>query len=113
MVDQNRQIWYNISMKVIKLDRRYHGFPKWTYACQFPLKSSNGNQDFRREYYKYQNAFHDMYGPDNWINRDRKPLDHSTPMWLYNENWYADFIRQRIYFKNQADITLIMLKISG
>lgn len=96
-------------MKVIKLDRRYAGFPKWKYACQFPKK----NHNFRQEYFAYKTAFYEMYGADATRNPDydsRKWGDR--PMWLWNDNWQSDFERQRILFKDQAVISMIMLKIT-
>jgi hypothetical protein len=95
-------------MKVIKLDRRFAGFPIWKYAIQFPLR----NHNYRKEYFTYKNAFQKMYGPDTWTNPDRATMDFSKPMWLYNEHWRCDFKRQRILVKDQALITMIQLKIT-
>jgi hypothetical protein len=95
-------------MKIVKLDRRYAGFPAWKYAVQFPLR----NHAYRTEYFKYKNAFQAMYGADAQMNPDRDIMDHSTPMWLYNEHWRADFKRQRILVKDQALVTMIQLKIT-
>lgn len=96
-------------MKVIKLDRRYAGFPKWTYACQFPLN----NHNFRKEYFAYKDVFSQVYGPDATRNPDYHPGtwgDH--PTWFFNDNWHCDFTRQRILFKDQAVISMIMLKVT-
>lgn len=98
---------YNCSMKIVKLDRRYAGFPTWKYAVQFPLRTQN----YRKEYFKYKNAFQAMYGADAERNPDRDIMDHSKPIWLYNEHWRADFKRQRILVKDQAVISMIMLKM--
>ena len=95
-------------MKVIKLDRRYAGFPKWKYACQFPLK----NHYLRKEYFAYQRVFHDMYGPDAYINPEYHGPLSDVPGWLYSEHWHADFPRQRILFNNQAVISMIALKVT-
>ena len=96
-------------MKIVKLDRRYAGFPKWKYALQFPLR----NHQYRKEYFKYKKAFHNMYGPDAQVNAEYN-LDsrHTTPRWLYNEHWYTDFGRQRIYYNNPSIMTMIQLKIT-
>lgn len=95
-------------MKVLKLDRRYAGFPAWKYAIQFPLR----NHNFRQGYFKYKNAFQAMYGPDAQMNPDREVMDYSKPVWIYNEHWRADFKRQRILVRDQALITMIQLKIA-
>lgn len=95
-------------MKVLKLDRRYAGFPTWKYAIQFPLR----NHNHRKEYFTYKNAFQSMYGPDAEMNPDRAVMDFSKPAWLYNEHWRADFKRQRILVRDQALITMIQLKIT-
>lgn len=94
-------------MKVIKLDRRYAGFPKWQYAIQFPLKG----REKHKAYFVYARAFKDIYGNDTTANTDREVGDWSKPFWIYNENWHADFKRQRIFFKDQAVMSMIMLKI--
>lgn len=95
-------------MKVTKLDRRYAGFPKWKYMIQFPLRG----REKHRAYIKYSHAFSDIYGDYSTINPDRKALDYSKPVWLYNENWYADFKRQRILFNDPSVVTMITLKIT-
>jgi hypothetical protein len=95
-------------MKVIKLDRRYMGFPKWKYAIQFPLNNHNGYQ----EYFAYQRAFYDMYGPDAYINPEYNGPLSDAPGWLRSEHWYAQFGRQRILFNDQAVISMIRLKIT-
>ena len=96
-------------MKIVKLDRRYAGFPKWKYALQFPLR----NHNYRKEYSKYKNAFQALYGADAYTNPEFN-LDnrHTTPRWIYNQHWYGDFERQRILVKDQALITMIQLKIT-
>ena len=93
---------------MIKLDRRFVGFPNWKYAVQFPLR----NHNYRKEYFTYKNAFQAMYGDDYWANPDREVMDFTKPTWLYNEHWRADFKRQRILVKDQALITMIQLKIT-
>lgn len=90
-------------MKLIKLDRRFAGFPKWKYALHFGTRNA--------EYYQrlhYAREFVKLYGSDHWLNPDRK-IFGPEPMWLYNENWYDDVDRGRIYFNNEADITMIEL----
>ena len=95
-------------MKVIKLDRRYAGFPEWKYACQFPLT----NHNFRREYFKYHREFQGLYGPDSYINPDYHGPLSTVPGWIRSDTWRADFPRQRILVKDQALITMIRLKIA-
>ena len=95
-------------MKVIKLDRRYAGFPKWKYACQFPVR----NHQYRKEYFKFKKVFRDLYGDDAKPNPDYDPSAVGNQhRWLYNENWTSDYKRQRILVKDQALISMIMLKM--
>ena len=96
-------------MKVIKLDRRYAGFPKWNYMIQFPVRG----RDKHKDYFRYQRAFKDLYGADTDHNPDREVGDWSKPYWIYNDHWHADFKRQRIVFKDQAVMSMIMLKITA
>ena len=96
-------------MKVIKLDRRYAGYPEWRYACQFPLK----NHNFRKEYFDYRAVFQSIYGPDAVLNEKYNPAEWGDhPKWEFNKHWRADFPRQRILVKDQALITMIRLKIA-
>lgn len=96
-------------MKIVKLDRRYAGFPKWRYALQFPLR----NHNYRKEYFKYKKAFHAMYGPDAQVNPEYETAQWGTvPKWLYSEHWYTSFNRQRIYYNDPAIMTMIALKLT-
>lgn len=95
-------------MKVIKLDRRYAGFPNWKYAIQFPLH----NHNHRKEYFTYKNAFQSMYGPDAQQNPEYSSHLSTVPAWLYSDTWRCDWKRQRILVKDQALITMIQLKIT-
>ena len=94
-------------MKVIKLDRRYAGYPKWKYACQFPLS----NHQYRKEYFAFKKVFRDLYGDDARPNPDYPAQQEGAPRWIYNEHWASDYKRQRILVKDQALISMIMLKI--
>jgi len=96
-------------MKVIKLDRRYAGFPKWKYACQFPVR----NHNYRKEYFNYVRTFKELFGAESQSNPDRNTGDWSKPFWIYNEHWCTDFPKQRILVKDQAVISMIMLKMPG
>ena len=96
-------------MKVIKLDRRYAGFPKWNYAAQFSLE----NHNFRKEYFNYHQAFQAMYGPDAYINPEYTGPLSDVPGWLRSDIWHADYGSQRILFKDQAIMTMIALKITA
>ena len=91
-------------MKIMKLDRRNAGFPKWKYALDFgrKIRDITPRAEYAREFFK-------MYGPDATLNPDREPGDFSKPFWLHNENWSNDNRRGRIYFNNEADITFIEL----
>lgn len=96
-------------MKIVKLDRRYAGFPKWKYALQFPLR----NHNYHKEYFKYKKAFQLMYGPDAQVNPEYETAQWgSVAKWLYSEHWYTSFSRQRIYYNDPAIMTMIQLKIT-
>jgi hypothetical protein len=96
-------------MKVVKLDRRYAGYPRWNYMLQFPLTG----REKHKQYFQYVTVFRNTFGLDCTINPDREALDYSKPVWLYNDNWYGDFKRQRILFKDQAVMSMILLKMPG
>ena len=92
-------------MKLIKLDRRYAGASKWKYALHFGTKTNTTTQRV-----KYANAFAKIYGPDSWINPNRKVFG-PEPMWLNSKDWYHDYKRGRIYFNNEADVTIVELML--
>ena len=77
---------------------------------QFPKTRRRGS--FQNDYFKYHRAFLSIYGPDSTPNTDREVGDWSKPFWIRNENWHADFERQRILFKDQAVMSMILLKIT-
>lgn len=95
-------------MKVIKLDRRYHGFPKWTHALEFTKHEVH----FRhRKNGPYVKAFREMYGDDHWYNPET--VDVFSRDWiLWNDNWRWDAKHRRIYFKDPSIMTFIELKIA-
>lgn len=97
-------------MKVIKLDRRYNGFPKWKFAVQF----SKAPRGYANPYYQYCKLFTELHGPAVLCNPEWN-IDKlwSVNRWIYNENWKDDYDSQRIYFNNQADISMITLKLAG
>lgn len=93
-------------MKVIKLDHRHHGASKWTHAIEFTKYELHWRRTAHRP---YLNAFKEIYGEDSWI-------DPTTTNWWYsrkfNENWFFDDKRRRIYFKDSRVMTLVELKIA-
>ena len=91
-------------MKVIKLDRRNAGFPKWKYALHFGQRIRHITPRAQ-----YAQVFTQLYGPSSILNPDREAFNYSKPMWLYNEHWHNDNKRGRIYFNNEADITAVEL----
>jgi hypothetical protein len=94
-------------MKLIKLDRRYHGFPKWTSALQFTKQEMT----FRHKKYRpYVNAFADTYGPDHKFNPQADIFSRDYHIW--NDNWHWDYRRRRIYFKDPSVMTFIELKLA-
>lgn len=93
-------------MKVIKLDRRYHGFPKWTHALEFTKHEVH----FRhRKNGPYLKAFRETFGPDHEFNKD---VDIYSKNWhIWNENWRWDSKHRRIYFNDPSIMSFIELKI--
>lgn len=95
-------------MKVIKLDGRHAGFPKWKYALQF--RKGNNHWNWDQEYYKVREIVESMHGPHSTKNPEVE-TNIWAPYYIYNENWLIDSKRRRILLKNQADISMIMLKM--
>jgi hypothetical protein len=93
-------------MKIVKLDGRFAGYPKWQYALQFPLRGSH-----KLDLYKFSKIISSIYGAEQIHNPEySKGSAWDTPYWIYNDSWRLDRKRGRILFKNQADITMTMLK---
>jgi hypothetical protein len=92
-------------MKVIKLDKRYAGFPKWKYAIQFPGHRKYANLK-RLEYAK---GFRKVFGPDRQKNPDQTVSVFSREWYIWNENWWDDPFHQRIYFNNESDMSAVLL----
>jgi len=93
-------------MKVIKLDRRYAGFPKWKYALDFG-KHKHGKLPRQ----KYAVGFKKLFGPDRWTNPDTTVSVFSREWYLYNENWANDVKRGRILYKNESDLSAVLLML--
>ena len=91
-------------MKVIKLDRRYHGFPRWTHALQFTKREVHPRY---REHMPYVRAFFDTFGENRTYNTD---LNSCEP-WAQNPNWNYDVKRRRIYIKDPNIMTFIQLRL--
>jgi hypothetical protein len=89
-------------MKVIKLDRRYHGFPQWTHALEFTRREVHPRY---REQMPYIRAFTETFGERTWYeNADSFVL-------LKNPDWAYDNQRRRIYIKDPSIMTFIQLKL--
>lgn len=93
-------------MKVIKLNHRHHGSYKWTHAIEFTKHEMHWQ---RRKHGPYLRAFKEIYGEDSW-------LDTNTTNWWtkrkFNDHWFFDDKRRRIYFKDSRVMTLVELKIA-
>ena len=88
-------------MKLIKLDRRYHGFRKWTHALEFTKHECH----FRhRKHAPYVKAFREMYGDDRGYNE--------IGAFVFNKDWLFDNNRRRIYFNDPSVMSFIELKIA-
>jgi len=89
-------------MKLIKLDRRHHGYAKWTHALQFTKRDTHGTKMI---HYNYIRAFTEIYGDDRtWKSGSFLPI--------YNPDWIWDCNRSRIYFNDPRVLTLIELKVA-
>ena len=91
-------------MKVIKLDRRYHGFPRWTHALQFTRREVHPRY---REHMPYVTAFMEVFGKHRTLNQD----ENSWEVWTNNPDWDFDVTRRRIYIKDPNIMTFIQLKL--
>jgi hypothetical protein len=87
-------------MKYIKLNGRYHGFPKWNHMLQF-----SRNEAGRREQLRYAQEFQRMYGPWYTYPTPESGLFERE----YNENWYYDVKRRRLYFREESTVTMLLL----
>ena len=92
-------------MKLIKLDRRYHGFPKWLHALEFTKRECHL---MNLKHITYKKAFREIYGEDRWFDPDPN-LSYG---YKTNENWAYDNRRRRIYFNDPSILTFIELKIA-
>ena len=94
-------------MKLIKLDRRHHGFAKWTHALEFTKREVHMS---RLTHVPYVRAFSDLYGEEYWHNTNPNVDWQNSIKW--NENWRYDRGRRRIYFKDPSILTFVELKIA-
>lgn len=91
-------------MKIIKLDRRYAGYPKWKYALHF------GTHKYEKlPRLKYARAFTKLFGLDRTTNPDPTVRMFDRNWYLYNENWYNDSKHGRILYNNESDLSAVML----
>ena len=88
-------------MKLIKLDRRYHGFSKWSHALEFTKYECHIRH---RKHAPYVKAFREIYGEDRGYD--------DNFFFIINDNWRYDADRRRIYFKDPSVLTFVELKIA-
>ena len=88
-------------MRLIKLDRRHHGFRKWTHALEFTKRECH---IARLDHIPYRRAFREIYGDDRGYNENS--------VFVFNENWFFDSKRRRIYFKDPSILTFVELKVA-
>jgi hypothetical protein len=89
-------------MKFIKLDKRYKGYG-WGYNYAFEFRKRDPVVR------KIQDILHDMYG-----NMRVYPKEGTLIYWERNKDWFLapiDGKRVRIYLKNEADATAIIIQI--
>ena len=99
-------------MRILKLDRRFHGHGRWAAALQFTKSETLPRWDQLRQpgfvsAAKYRERFAAYYGKaTHWS-------DDGLHRLIKNENWAWDCERRRIYFKDPSIITMIMLQLSA
>lgn len=93
-------------MKVIKLDGRYAGFPKWKYALDFGTRKHG-----KLSRMKYAVGFKRLFGPDRWANPDTTVSVFSRNWYLFNDNWSNDVKRGRILYNNESDLSAVLLML--
>lgn len=91
-------------MKAIKLNGNFAGYPQWRYALQFGRPHKEKVRE-GRERAHYAALFQRLYGPSSDIYRDA----NGRYQHVHNENWRNDTLRSRIYYRNESDLTAILL----
>ena len=94
-------------MKLIKLDRRHHGFRTWTHALEFTKQECHVRH---RKFAPYLKAFTELYGEEQWY--DSSPTVKWYEALKWNEHWRYDRQRRRIYFKDPGVLTFVELKLA-
>ena len=88
-------------MKIIKLDRRYRYYPEFDQAIYFPFLE-------RRTGERVVAWLQEQYGPcEHWDYNTKIPKLVTNPNWRYIKK------KRRIYLKNQADISMVLLLCTG
>jgi hypothetical protein len=85
--------------RIIKLDRRNRRFPIYKYAMDF-----RGVVFKHQHRWQYMDAFQRLYGDDLTVTGEG--IDRRVN---YNENWLTDSGKDRIYFNNLADVSVVEL----
>lgn len=91
-------------MKVIKLNGNYQGYPDWKWALQFGRPHKEKKHE-RAERMRYAGLFQRLHGP--WL--DLQADADGRPQWTRNRHWFLDAKRSRIYYRNESDLTAILL----
>ena len=91
-------------MKVIKLDKRYAGYPKWKYALDFGTR-----KDDRLKKARYVQGFVRLYGRDRWMNPDPTVSYFSKDWYLFSDDWSNDSKRGRILYKDESALSAVLL----
>jgi hypothetical protein len=91
-------------MKVIKLDRRYANYPKYSHAIDYGKRERwRGNEYL---HVVLRTKLTEIYGPDFiWVPGSGFSKE-------LNDAWAHSRKRQRFYFQNEAMISHIMLLLS-
>jgi hypothetical protein len=94
-------------MKVIKLDRRYNGHNIFKYVIE---PNVIGKDDRIKEFKQWREWCWEVFGPSSELGfvqiRPATPYMESTRVWC----WDTEFDNLRLYFKDDATLSAVMLQ---
>ncbi len=90
-------------VKLIKLDRRYAGYPTWKYFIEQPWSATD--REAKLLFYRWRTWCWEHWGPskelqqfDNYDMFDNTDCSNSHWCWLHDQHR-----RPRLYFKTERD----------
>lgn len=98
-------------MKILNLDGRYAHFSRYKYALQFRGKTTRTIM-FNEERKRYAAVFEKLYGPANIQNPYYvQGKSHWSLMYIDNPQWMWDKKHNRIYYKDESVLSMVLLMI--